>query len=316
MDIKKGEKFNMKYKKTVITFSCIFVFIFVILFFLLINYQKESVIKANEKNLQLLANEKASQINLFLESQKEELFIIASTNVFKEAILYPSDELKISAAKNRINELKDTIPGISLMNSEGIVSTGDIDLPGTDYSQHPYYLAKRQDIMFTRYYDPLRKGDYYAIIGPIYDNTDKSKIIGRIAFDIELEKISALMKETLESSEEIYLIDETGLLLSSSKFIDGNNKNGILIQEVKSDGAKACLDNLRKSGKNDFVEQHNETVFEYTNYMGDEVFGAHAYVPNIMGCVIAEKGADELLKFDLVGYITKNIFKKEVKDEN
>jgi len=299
----------MKNEKTVITLSCIFVFIFVILFFLLINYQKESVIKINEKNLQLLANGKAAQVNTFLESQKEELFIIASMNVFKEAILYPNDELKISIAKNRINELKDTIPGISLMNSEGIVSTGDIDLPGTDYSQHPYYLAKRQDIMFTRYYDPLRKGDYYAIIGPIYDSTN-SEIIGRIAFDIELDKINILMKETLGSSEEVYLIDENGLLLSSSEYIDKGNKNGVLIQEIKSDGAKACLEHLKKYSKNESVEEYTGEVIQYTNYMGNDVFGAHAYVPNIMGCVIAEKGADEILKFDLVGYIIKRYSKR------
>ena len=107
------------------------------------------------------------------------------------------------------------------MNNQGIVATGDIDLPGTDYSQHPYYLAKRQDVSFTRYYDPLRKMDYYAIIGPIYDTVDKNKLIGRIAFDIELYKIGDLVKETVDGmDDEVYLIDKNGLLLSDSKYID------------------------------------------------------------------------------------------------
>ena len=43
--------------------------------------------------------------------------------------------------------------------------------------------------------------------------------------------------------------------------------------------------------------------------MGGKVFGVHAYVPEIMGCVIAEEGADEILRLPMADYI-KNIFNK------
>ncbi|MDD5731603.1 MAG: cache domain-containing protein [Patescibacteria group bacterium] len=273
--------------------------------------QKQMLIDTHKQNLQMLANEKAAQINMFLEFQKERLLNLSSMIVFKEVALNPNDTSKIEAAKKTINDLKSTISGISVLTKEGIVIVGDIDLPNTDYGQHPYFVAKREDTTFTQYYDPLRKNDYYAIIGPIYDSADTTKIIGRIAFDIELDKISSIMQETIESpTNEVYLIDEKGLLLSRSEFIGQDNKKGVLIQEIKSEAAKECLDHLKLYGKNGFVEEHVEEVPEYLNYMGNKVFGAHAYAPAIMGCVIAEENADEILGVSMLDSIF-NIFSKK-----
>ncbi|MFH1181331.1 MAG: cache domain-containing protein [Candidatus Woesearchaeota archaeon] len=298
---------------------CIIVTVFFLvgLIFWGLNLQKQKAINNKKESLQILANEKALLTNTFLEDQKEKLLIISSMNVLKQAAQYPNDSAKIETAKERINELKSILPGISILNNEGIAIIGEFDLPGTDYSQHPYFMAKGQDISFSKYYCPLRKKDYYAIIGPLYN---KSKLIGRIAFDIELDKISTLMKEPIESeTSEVYLIDETGLLLSGSKYIGEGNKNGILIQEVASEGAKACLEDLKKYQKDGAVEEHEEEVMKYANYIGEEVFGAHAYTADILGCVIAEVSADEVTESPLTGYLIahiKNIFEKEVKNEN
>ena len=266
--------------------------LFVVLFLVLINYHNMQVINASNESLQLLANEKAAQVNLFLESKKEELSILGSMNVFKEAILYPNDSSKLGIARDRINELKGIIPGISISTKEGIVLVADVDLPGTDYSGQPYFSLAEKKVVFERYYDPLRKGDYYAVVGPVYDNPEKNKIIGIIAFDIELEKIDEIMAETQEKeTTEVYLIDDTGLLLSASKFVGQNNQKGILIQKVTSEGAKECLADLKKYDQGGYIEEHAEKVFRYLDYMGNEVYGAHAYLPAIGVCVIAESAS-------------------------
>ena len=268
------------------------ILLFILLFLVLINYYNMQVTDANKESLQLLADEKAAQVNLFLESKKEELLLLGSMNVFKDVIVYPNDSSKMGMARDHINELKGIIPGISVLTKEGIVVVGDVDLPGTDYSQHPYFIEKRQDTIFTRYYDPLRKGDYYAVIGPIYDNLEKNKIIGRIAFDVELNKISEIMTENQEKeTTEVYLIDNTGLLLSASKFVDQNGKKGVLIQTITSEGAKDCLADLKKYDQVGYIKEHAEEVPRYLNYMGNEVYGAHAYLPVIGVCVIAESAS-------------------------
>jgi C4-dicarboxylate-specific signal transduction histidine kinase len=268
------------------------ILLFVVLLCVSIHYYNLQVIDATKESLQLLANEKAEQVNLFLELKKEELLLLGSMDVFKEAILYPNDSSKIGMARDHINELKGVIPGISILTKEGIVLVGDVDLPGTDYSGQPYFSLAEKKIVFERYYDPLRKGDYYAIVGPVYDNQEKNKIIGTIAFDIELNKISEIMTENQEKeTTEVYLIDGTGLLLSASKFVDQNNTKGVLIQTITSEGAKECLADLKKYDQGGYIKEHAEEVPRYLNYMGNEVYGAHAYLPVIGVCVIAESAS-------------------------
>jgi hypothetical protein len=273
--------------------------------------QRKLLIDSRKQALQILASEKAMQVNTFLENQKEKQEIIAAMNVFKEVVLYPNDPVIIATAKDRINEIKDTVSGIALFSNEGIIILAESAPAGTDYSKHPYFVSNDKKIMFTKYYDLYQKKDFYVIIGPIYDQTESNKVIGSIGFTIELDNISILMKETLDDgkSDEVYLIDETGLLLSGSKYIGQGNKNGILIQEVDSDGAKECLEHIKKYGKEESVEKHTEEVIQYKNYMGDEVLGAHAYVPEIMGCVIAEESAAEANSSSMLDYI-KNMFNK------
>ncbi len=306
-------------KKIALYASVVFVIFFIGTLVLMSFAQKELFINAHKQNLQMLANEKAFQVNNFFESQKEKQAIISSISVFKEAVLFPNDIIKITEAKKVILEIKNYFPGIGILTKEGILVAGENNPTGTDYSFMPQFpINNKSVIMFMYYYDLQRKKDYYGIFGPFYDEIEKNKLIGAIGFDVELNNISVLMKETLDmgKNDEVYLINENGLLLSGSKYIDTDNKDGVLIQEVESNGAKACLGDLEKYRRDGFVEEHQEEVIQYTNYMGNKVFGAHAYVPSIMGCVIAEESADEITKFSMMDYI-KNILKikNEVNDE-
>jgi C4-dicarboxylate-specific signal transduction histidine kinase len=296
--------------KTALWLCAIFILLFAGLIFSFLNYLKQHTINDHKETLQILAKEKAVQINQFFKFQKEKLSIIASMDVFKDAALYPDDSAKIETAKNKINELKSVLQGIAILSKEGIVVVAETAPAGTDYSAHPYFISKNREVLFTRYYDLYQKKDFYVVIGPIYDAAETKNIIGAIAFRLELDSIGALMEETVESkNNEVYLIDDAGLLLSCSKHIGTGDKHGVLIQEVESDGAENCLEDVRKYGKAESVEEHEEEVTEYLNYMGNEVFGAHAYVPEIMGCVIAEESADEVSSFSVLDFI-KSIFNK------
>jgi len=302
--------------KGVLLICIIFIILFIGLICLGLNVQKQQVLILHKQSLQILANEKAAQVNTFLENQKEKQAIISSVGVFKEVVKDPNNTAKIETAKKRINELSPMIHRIALFTNEGIMFIAESGPTPIDYSALPYFVSKDKHIIFMRYYDPFQKKDYYSVLGPIYDRIEKDKVIGAIAFDLELDKVSILMKEVLESKTgEVYLIDENGLLLSGSEYIGEGNKDGVLIQEVKSEGAKECLEDLEKYRGDGFVEEHEEEVISYTNYIGNEVFGAHAYVPSIMGCVIAEESADEITEFSLTGYVINIFNKKEVNDE-
>ena len=302
-------KIFLRKNKLALWLGVVFILLFVGFMVLMSCIQRQMLIDAHKESLQILANEKAAQVNMFLEFQKEKLLLLISMDVFKEAILHPDDASKLGEAKKVIDEFGGTA---ALFTDNGILIYAN-NAPasaGVDYSKDPYFILKAKKIIFGRYYDMYEKKDFYIIIGPIYDNKEKNKVIGAVGFHIPLDDISSLIRETIESkTNEVYLIDETGLLLSGSKYVDQGNKNGVLIQEVESDGAKVCLEHVKKYGKNESVEEHIEEVIQYTNYMGNKVFGAHAYVTAIMGCVIAEENADEVSKFSMIDYI-KNIFNK------
>jgi phosphopantetheine adenylyltransferase len=309
-------KNKIQIKKIALWIGVVFIILFIGTTILMSLTQRQLLIDADKQSLQILANEKAAQVNNFLESQKEKSEIIATMNVFKEVVKDPNNTAKIETAKKRINELSPMIHRIALFTNEGIMFIAESGPTPIDYSALPYFVSKDKHIIFMRYYDPFQKKDYYSVLGPIYDRIEKDKVIGAIAFDLELDKVSILMKEVLESKTgEVYLIDENGLLLSGSEYIGEGNKDGVLIQEVKSEGAKECLEDLEKYRGDGFVEEHEEEVISYTNYIGNEVFGAHAYVPSIMGCVIAEESADEITEFSLTGYVINIFNKKEVNNE-
>jgi hypothetical protein len=316
ISIKTNAK-KSKIKKQVMLFICIILVLLLIAYvFFSLNYQKKMIIYINKQTLQTLANEKAAQVNMFLEFQENRLSVLSSMSVFRNAVLDPNNPENIRLAKEMIDELEVNISGIGILTNEGVVIVSDDEDAGTDYGFMPQFPVKENDsIQFTRYYDLKRKKDYYAIGGPIYDLVEKNKIVGVIMFDIDLNEISSLMRETVESpTNEVYLIDETGLLLSDSEYIDKDNRNGVLIQEIKSEGAEECLNDLKKYLKDGEVEEHEEEIFQYENYMGNEVYGAHAYVRVIGACVIAEKSSEEMFGFSFTGNIVERI-KKEVKNE-
>ena len=280
----------MNPKKSVMLLSVFMALLFIVSFFLILNLQYGPVfIDQSQEKLQMLATEKGLQVNNFLEFKVDELNILRSIRVLKEAFISPTDEVKLKAAVGRINDIKATVPGISLLTPEGIVIVGDIDLPGTNYSAHPYFQNRVWNVSFARYYDPLRKGDYFAVIGPVYDQNNASTLLGLLAFDVPLEDISSMFEGgNRGKTGEIYIIDKEGMLLSASRFVGQGNRNGVLLQGVDSEGAAQCLNDTSAQS-----ETHEEGVTPYKDYLGHTVIGAHAYVPELNGCVIAEIDYDE-----------------------
>ena len=272
------------------------------------------LVDARHKSLQITADSKALLIDTYLNEEKQKIIYISSLKEFKNVALNPNNKQTIVIAKKKINELNSIFPGICITDNKGIVIVAKNDLSGMDYGNQKYYSLENKKIVFEPYYDTIRKNNYLAVVSPIYNNdVTKDKIIGTIVFDLDFETITELMKVSIDSnSEEAYLIDESGLFLSGSKYIGGGNKNGILIQEAKNDEAKACLDDLKKYQKsNSDIEEHEEKIISYLNYIGDDVFGTHAYLKTMTGCVIAEEKVAEVAKFpsikDIVD-IFKNVF--------
>ena len=106
---KNKMKNKIQIKKIALWIGVVFIILFIGTTILMSLTQRQLLIDADKQSLQILANEKAAQVNNFLENQKEKQEIISSVGVFKEVVKDPNDTAKIETAKKRINELSPII---------------------------------------------------------------------------------------------------------------------------------------------------------------------------------------------------------------
>ena len=105
------KKHNTKIKVMILSSICLLLLCFV---FLILTYQKQSRITSQKELLQTLADNRVIQVESFLNQQKGKQELLASMNVFREAILNFDEPAKVEAAKNKINEIKDSIEGVGV----------------------------------------------------------------------------------------------------------------------------------------------------------------------------------------------------------
>ena len=97
IELLKKQKWRIvRYISMIIIVSCFFI--------ILIAYQKDSQMAIEKESLQLLANEKANQISVFFDAQKDKVSILQSMDVFKDAVKSPNDNLKIQLAREKQNK--------------------------------------------------------------------------------------------------------------------------------------------------------------------------------------------------------------------
>ncbi len=295
------------FKENVYTVLGVFgIILLTFLFFGLMAEQKKAY---EEKyalmSMQMIAREKAHQADTYMEFQKEKLRILASMNHFQEAALNPDDEDKIGRAKQLITRIGETYPGIGLFTEEGIIIAAENNPSRQDYGHLAYFTQEGHEVMFERYYDIARRQDYYAILGPVYHPENESKVIGGIGFDIDFHELSEIIRTDIECDiSEAYLIDETKVLLSSSKYSEEELRSRAFVQEVRTEQADLCVEHIQEYRENGEAERIDEQVIKYINYRGEKVIGVHAHVFSIDGCVIVEKGVCHLESPGMTGLVT------------
>lgn len=261
--------------------------------------QKDSNIEIYKTELKVLTEQKAAQVNQYLESKAGELDILMSFDEFAEVLKDPTNNAKIAQAQGRINELKDIIPGICLLTNAGIVIVADIDLPGTDYSAQPYFSMEEKALTFERYYDPLRKNDYYAAVSPFYDRQNTEEIIGTIAIDVPFEYFNVILASGNETiTREFYLVDKDRIVITSTIF--GYTP---FAQEADTEGIADCFACLEENTVDGDITEHEESVSQYIDYRGVAVLGTHAHLPLINACLIGEMDKAEMVRLSGGGNI-------------
>lgn len=120
--------------------------------------------------------------------------------------------------------------------------------------------------------------------------------------DVESNKVlmSRLTKITedttgLWNKGEVYVVNKNGYLLTSSRFLSGENR-GILTQKVSAKNSMECQRDTygwNESGGVYIISKNSATIFK--DYRGEEVFGYHIYLPRFQWCVVSKVDKDQIL---------------------
>jgi len=126
--------------------------------------QRQLLLDFYKQGLQILADEKAAQVNNFLEFQKEKQKIITTMNVFKEALKDPNNKTKIELVREEIKEKTRQIFENFSANCQPfrIVNVGGNDAQGKPVMSEQY---------FTPNFDDAGKFIGYRVLGWVIKNS-------------------------------------------------------------------------------------------------------------------------------------------------
>ncbi|MEA3279913.1 MAG: ATP-binding protein, partial [Thermodesulfobacteriota bacterium] len=253
------------------------------------------IAKNNLKNaifahLETTAESRASQIETFLNMQKEKIKQLSQSIVFNNFLRTNEQDqdyinkfnMAIIGLKKQEGICKD-IYEIFVLDAKGkaVVSSDRIRI-GLDRSTNSYFLkAKSGPYIKDAYFSQITGKKSMAVSAPITDSETKAflgVVVGRISMKI-LNEITAA-RTGLGRTGELYLINRDGYMITPSCF----RKNTFLILNVDNENTRNCLEDLRKYGE----APHTHKAFIYTDYRGVKVLGVHNHIPEMQWGVIAK----------------------------
>jgi len=229
-------------------------------------------------NLQIHLAEKVRQINNFSKNQ----VVIDSLQEYEKTGEISDENLKLIDA-----EFKEFgWVGSSLLNKNGVVVDSAFkEEVGLDYSSYtPDEIGDNP--FFLVYYDQFLRQDILEIVDPVIID---GKMIGAVSADVDLVWLKGFAMSPTEYQSkfplETYIIDDTGLFLTPSKYISADLGGGLLAQRAKDEILQKCSELLNES---DSENKSSNDVIQYVNYLGDNAIGAISSIPEANWCLITE----------------------------
>lgn len=211
---------------------------------------------------------------------------------------------RMAAANVRIRRAIEANPNIfriKILNSSGHVivsSRDDCDLELCEKTD----LANRKDGVYIGDIHKSKQSGNLVIStsAPIILN---DTFCGALVVNFEVEEdLFEIMTNRigLEETEEIYLVNKDGYIITPTKIID----DSILEQKINTEQVNLCI---MEHVEEDVFSRMEETPTEYLNYAGRKVIGTHRYIPEMQWAVIAEfdlKKANEPIRDNIILVLT------------
>ncbi len=271
-----------------------------VLIYLSINTNYNSLNHGIESHLETAAETKADHIETILGTYKDTTGMIATGNTFKDILVAKKYTEEMNRTNIRIKNLIQSYQSISrvrVLNKEGIVIASSHTDIGYDLSAKEIFIkAKKGVYIGDMHISRFTENSVVSVSAPILINNEFSGVV-IVNFDAE-EEIFKIMTQLpgMECAGEIYLIDKDGYMITPSKYLN----NTFLVQKVDTRNANECLEHIVHS-----ETEHELNVMAYDNYVGNDVLGVHAHITEMQWCLLAE--IDEAKAFESLVQLKKTI---------
>jgi len=248
--------------------------------------------------LSAIATLKHSEINSWVVSQQEELDLIVNTPDIRSEMLYvlsaQSVDPLVAGSLDQLQRYVSLIVSrgssfdeLFLLDSSGhVLVSSDPDQVGTSHGLQAYFIkGKEAPYVHPSYSSPTSAVPSIIVVQPI--DGDSGRVWGVLAGRLSPDQMAKVMGEEagLGQTGETYLVNATGLLLTSPRF----GADLVLGQKIRSEGVEQGLA-LGGSGSEKQVGWGN-----YTNYRGQSVLGVYRWIPTLQVVLLAEQEVSETL---------------------
>ena len=248
-------------------------------------------------NLKEVAQSRASAVEIFLDSGKESIRQLSESIIIKKFLLADKTEANYrQRSEDVIQRLRGTANimrytyGVFILDRNGIVvaSSEPSDI-GKDKSGNLYFLEGKKGVFIKdAYTSQTRRVASISFSAPVYGGSDINWL-GVVVSRMRMTAIDKILEENTELGEtgEMYLINRNGYMITPSRFM----KDTFLKLKVDTENSRTALEHFTDlRGKH---VEHKSSVF--MNYRGISILGAHAIIPEMRWCLLAEIDESEAL---------------------
>ena len=232
---------------------------------------------------------RAHHVRTVLREREEITKTLASGNPFRDAVDPEKDYTRRLKQVNRriesVIQSYEEISRIRVLDTDGIVIASSHADVGFDESSHEIF-QKAKDSLYIRdvHISRFTGNEVMSYSAPILV---KGKFSGVVVINFNVKELFEIMADRtgLGKTGEIYIINKSGYVITPSRFID----DAVLKYKVNTENVEHCFEDIGQFGKH----EHEHKAMLFKNYLGRDVLGVHAHIPEMGWCLLAEISKEE-----------------------
>jgi len=277
-------------------FLCLGIFLTIIAISTFYIISKNSLQKEIYAQLKTIVEAKAQHVETYLEMLKVSIAQFSKSVVLEDFLLALKENPGVNKAAfeiamRRLERTKEANPEIYeylLLDTTGkVVASSNKNSIGQEKAADDFFIGGKTGLYIKdAYYSEELKEQFITVAAPFL-NSKTNEFIGVLGARVKLNGLDKItvVAASARKTGEVYIVNRNGYMITPSRFL----KDTFLKEKVDSLNYRACLEHPKEREKGSLEKD----IVVSLGYRGVKVLGAHAYIPEMQWCILAEIDQDE-----------------------